>query len=529
MHGKIRFEGLSQRASRAFGRGTLVNLGLAALVLAVAPGTLAAHEAPTTAPVPKECQKPNLSAAEQARCDFIARTPDLCLRSGLSEETQRFCDEFGQTQDYPSCAWPVQASPEGNGNFTFPDTYARYWWMPFEAAEWASMTITGTYPSARYFSFAVYDEDEQFPEVPGSVTDPLYDAQIVPDPGSINPFVPSEVGGRRVRPAGDDTYTIEITQEPTTSSNENTIVVSSDFAWVLFRLYVPDNGKNLTGGVPLPRIWLTDDLGNTVPLDLCSGADTPVNSLSVLRTFLGTLFPPGFDLIWPEGGNEPPSTDRLWFAAPTVTPIRLFPNPDNKYIVTLPGPYQPGRIIVIHGRAPAFPGTFDGAPVWEPARGFNSVQMRYWSACHNNFVLPMTVVGCATDFATDRRGGDYTIVISNDMVRPDWLRPHVTWIPWGDGDALPGSGDEDQIPKMFTFRNMLPEDNFPYSIQSTIATLGCTFEFELPYVPEREEIDEAGMCAQAVMGDYYPVAAWCDKSTFIAGGWRACLKNVDGL
>jgi outer membrane protein assembly factor BamB len=95
MHGKLRLEGLSQRASRAFGRGTLVNLGLAALVLAVAPGTLAAHEAPATAPVPKECQKPNLSAAEQARCDFIARTPDLCLRSGLSEDTQRFCDELG--------------------------------------------------------------------------------------------------------------------------------------------------------------------------------------------------------------------------------------------------------------------------------------------------------------------------------------------------------------------------------------------------------------------------------------------------
>jgi hypothetical protein len=154
--------------------------------------------------------------------------------------------------------------------------------------------------------------------------------------------------------------------------------------------------------------------------------------------------------------------------------------------------------------------------------------MRYWSACHNNFVLPMTVVGCATDFATEREGGDYTIVISNDMVRPDWLPPHVTWIPWGDGDALPG-GDEDQIPKAFTFRNMLPEDDFPHSIQSAIATPGCTFPFELPHVPEREAIDAAGRCTEDVMGDYYPVAAWCDRSTFIAGGWRACLEDVGGL
>jgi hypothetical protein len=26
------------------------------------------------------------------------------------------------------------------------------------------------------------------------------------------------------------------------------------------------------------------------------------------------------------------------------------------------------------------------------------------------------------------------------------------------------------------------------------------------------------------MGDYYPVALWCDKATFVAGGFDACLK-----
>jgi hypothetical protein len=98
-----RFEALSRPASPAFGRVTLVCLGLAALAIAVAPATLAAGEAPTTAPVPQECRNPNLSAAEQARCDFIARTPDLCLRSGLSEETQRFCDELAEPQAFVVC------------------------------------------------------------------------------------------------------------------------------------------------------------------------------------------------------------------------------------------------------------------------------------------------------------------------------------------------------------------------------------------------------------------------------------------
>jgi hypothetical protein len=99
MHRQIRVEALPRQAPPASGRGTLVSLGLAALAIAVAPATLAAGEAPLAAPVPEECRNPNLSAAEQARCDFIARTPDLCLRSGLSEETRRFCDELAGLLD----------------------------------------------------------------------------------------------------------------------------------------------------------------------------------------------------------------------------------------------------------------------------------------------------------------------------------------------------------------------------------------------------------------------------------------------
>jgi hypothetical protein len=44
--------------------------------------------------VPRECQNPSLSPEARARCDFIARTPDLCTRSGLSGNTQQFCDQL---------------------------------------------------------------------------------------------------------------------------------------------------------------------------------------------------------------------------------------------------------------------------------------------------------------------------------------------------------------------------------------------------------------------------------------------------
>ena len=83
------------------------------------------------------------------------------------------------------------------------------------------------------------------------------------------------------------------------------------------RFYVPSadptqGGKALSGEVPLPTIYL----GNQ-QLDQCD----PIQKLDDVRALLDVLFPPGFDLVGSEGT---PSTDRLWFAAPTNVPARLF-------------------------------------------------------------------------------------------------------------------------------------------------------------------------------------------------------------
>lgn len=407
-----------------------------------------------------------------------------------------------QAQNYRGCAWPLEWSPEGSGNTVLPESSARYWIMPFEA-EYDTMTIKGTYPNARYFSFAVYETNEQKGSV--NIAGTLYDANIAPDQGSINPFVTS---------AGHNgTYTVEISRTGETSGNR--ITVSTDFAWVLMRLYVPSNhpsqsGHALTGGVPLPTISVTEN-GESQELDLCFPVNKPADTSSLLQS----VFPPGFDM--PLQGA--PLSDRLWFAPPKSPPMALWPNPDNKYIMTLPGDeYQSGRIIVIRGKAPGFPGTFAGSPIWVPSRGFQSVDVRFWSMCLSEFSLPLSTVNCMTDLTTDLQGKYYTIVISNDMIRPKWLRPNVNWLPWGD----------EQYPKIIFFRNMLPAADFPYAIQNAIPVEGCTFEFSFPdLVLDRQEIDSAGECTQAVMADYYPVALWCDKETLRSGGFKACLRDSD--
>jgi len=409
-----------------------------------------------------------------------------------------------QNFNYRGCAWPIEMGPEGPTNVQFPDAAARYWVMPFDTTQYETITIKGTYPNIRYFSFAAYETTSDGFNLAEDRT--LYDAEIAPDPGSINPFVP---------PGGSNgTYTVVISTNPPSSGN--TIKVSSDdLVWVLLRMYVADadpslSGKSLRGGVPLPSITLTKN-GASHQLDACS----PINQWSDASDFDRFLFPPTQDLDLDEGT---PSSDRLWFAPPLKPPSVLWPNPDNKYMMMLPGnKYQPGRIIVIHGKAPGFPDTFNGSPVWVPSQGFQSVDLRFWALCTADFASPFSVINCATDFNTDREGKYYTIVISDDLVRPKWLRgrPNVNWLPYGD----------EQYRKVVALRNMLPAPEFSHAVQDAWRKDGCTFNFSLENLPlNRGDIDAAGLCAQGVMGDYYPVAVWCDKSTFMHGGWRACLK-----
>jgi hypothetical protein len=277
-------------------------------------------------------------------------------------------------------------------------------------------------------------------------------------------------------------------------------------------MYVGDadpslSGQNLMGGVPLPAITLTDQGGAIQKLDTCS----PINKWSDASDFARFLLPPSLNLTVNEGT---PSSDRLWFAPVLNPPPILWPNPDSKYMMMWPGnKYEPGRIIVIHGKAPGFPGTFDGSPVWMPSQGFQTVDLRYWALCEQDLWLPLSLVGCATDFNANLVAGYYTIVISDDLVRPKWLRPDINWLPYGD----------EQYPKFVVIRNMLAAPDFPFAVQN--AWPGCAFNLDFRNPPDRSAIDDQGPCAQSAMGDYYPVAVWCDRSKFIAGGVHACLKK----
>src|SRR5512133_3269935 len=194
-----------------------------------------------------------------------------------------------QAQNVNNCAWPLEISPEGYGNATGPELLARYFFVPFDARS-DSLLIKGAYPHARYFSYVVYQD-----ETPTAIIGDLYDAQIAPDPGSVNPYVrPGDkrghtAHGRSTQHADNGTYTIVVSH--TKPSAGNTIgVAPGHFAWILLRIYIPNadptlSGHSLTGSVPLPTVSVTQG-GESQTLSQCS----PINDLRDVDALLKDLF-----------------------------------------------------------------------------------------------------------------------------------------------------------------------------------------------------------------------------------------------
>ena len=304
----------------------------------------------------------------------------------------------------------------------YPDTNATYWTMPFDSTRWKSIVITGTYPRARFFSFVSY-------VATGSVVNggSLQDVEINPDAGNSNPF-------RRNAAEGEpQQYTITASQSAPTGDATNFLQLGdTKLVWIIYRVYVPNEGLNAKAGVALPSIAVVGQDGRSHNVPACPAR----NGSLAAGDLTGVLASEG-----PEASGFLPSANQA--AACQATPLvswipkntgGYFPNPANKYIA-IPGLcFEPDRILVVRGKGAVFPDTYHGGPIWEP----NDVRMRYWSMCNNKQRAPYPVIGCAADYSTKLdKAGYYTYVVSEPEAgsgaagAPSWLPDDATWLPWG--------------------------------------------------------------------------------------------------
>ena len=79
---------------------------------------------------------------------------------------------------------------------------------------------------------------------------PCRDVQLAPDPGSTNPFLP---GASRTAEQRDYTAFIEVGPRPAQPAPNTLYTGDSRGGTFLYRVYVPDAGRDAKGGVPLPQ------------------------------------------------------------------------------------------------------------------------------------------------------------------------------------------------------------------------------------------------------------------------------------
>jgi hypothetical protein len=372
----------------------------------------------------------------------------------------------------PSCSWGAKSEPD-TVNAAYPDTNASYWSHQYQAVPGTELIVTGTYARARYFSFHAYQPS-------GVPLDSIYDAEIKPDRGSVNPFAGGNPAAKKQH------YTVKVVFTPRPAKPAANTIYAGRLAGgnaqnpggiLMLRVYTPVDPKSPQGGVPLPTVTWRTGAGQSLSVGSACSNDVP-NAGGAGTKGLN-------DASWPESSPSTIGSVPSWGKAFGNNAAGFFGNQQNAYLTAgIDRAYGP--LVVIRAKAPAFPNTSKGQ---QPSA---TDQLRYWSICQNS--NSTRVNACSADYqSVVDRHGYFLFVVSDPSERPAnaTAKNGVTWLPWGAADAT----------GLLIYRHMAPAPSFRQSIQTITKT------------------DDP----QKVMGPYYPEAHYCTKQTFEQHGWRGCF------
>ncbi len=398
-----------------------------------------------------------------------------------------------------ACFWvgPIStaqpdAVPDFDGRaFNFPEEAATYWFARFSVPAGARLVLKGRYARARYQSLNAYD-----PAGGGSI-DSLPDYLIEPDGGAANPFVAGNVRKR-------GGYRVEIVDQvrPVDSALRapNTLYASTGASRpreILYRVYVPDAGRDLAGdsGLPKPILVMAD--GSRLRGEALCNAINDADRTVPLQPLPAVLWQAFANMAGGDPATHPAFEPPLWerffslaFAATDFwlgTPLEpnranasyaetggLYANLDIRYVYAhLSRRYGP--VLVLRGKLPTYPTTENGQPV------MGTGQLRYWSICQIESRVTLRTVDCLADHQVtiDAERND-TIVVSRPEDRPANAQPEcgVTWLDWGPNGDAAGRPDYGLI----VIRNMLPAPDFAEAAQN-VTMPGIERDVMGPYLP----------------------------------------------
>lgn len=399
---------------------------------------------------------------------------------------------MAQARELTNCLW-VGPVAGGQYNAGYPDEAGAYWYAEFQLPPEAKLVLRGQFPHARYMALNSYD-------AAGRPTDAINDVSTVPNPGSSNPF--REGAQRRV---ADRSFTIEVVNEPppTGPRRPNTLyagVPGQAIQKLLYRVFVPDKGRNMSGdtGLPQHEMRLAADTVLTGQVACDAIKANPVRDIPLLRLKLPidkyrAMRDPVPNLPDTHPAFNPPEWEG-YFGGPYANTRYLKGTPREaeraKVATTKAGGFYSSRdvdyitasvdrkfgaVLLLRGKAPATPRTYDGAEVM--ATG----QVRYWSICKIESLATTRSVACLYDEQVPvDSDGYYTIAVSTEQDRPTNanLQCGVAWLNWGttgDGVDRPTAGS-------LLLRHLLPLPTFTQTFRN-ILTPGTEAHVLGPYMP----------------------------------------------
>ena len=387
-----------------------------------------------------------------------------------------------------ACAWAYGLTAY-SANLGLPDTAAAYWVEPFEITPGLQITVSGTFPDARYASLQVYTGTGS-PFTSNGVNSSLSDYQIAPDQGSVNPWQ------QRAAPGGHYTVTL---REDVATGGVNTLPLAREGTTggrglLEYRVYLPAGGD--FSKVTPPALTLEQG-GETKALAPCATRTSPATAPQSTPSSGPTRTP-----ATPSPSASQRATSQLqFFKSPFDT---ASPNVDAAYVLAYLVPPGPDNVVVMSAKAPTHV-TGDHPSTWPAAE-----DVRYWSMCVGlaTGLLPTVVnpqpsggtdAGCRADDQTKLdAAGDYVYVLGTEAQRATIESvPDVTFLPFSA--AQPGATH------LVFFRQIIASSSFAYSAQ-------------------RVTQDNNPAATAIAMGPYYPRAAICPLSTLVATGVAGCVK-----
>ena len=419
-------------------------------------------------------------------------------------------DQTLNKQEIPgvrTCFWasgPYSGNPYLN--VAWPDTNTIYWGAKFTMPEGSKLSLEGQFAHSRYTSYTSYDDR-------GQPVESLADYLISPLPGHTNP---ARDGADRT--ASKRSYSIDVMAGGQRDANRiegffNEGATSKTIAApknngtqqvIVLRVYTPDKGTGITGGVPLPAPVLTLADGKVIRGAAACQALNTGQLLQVQPDAFGMPIARYRELLTLPGkpDTHPATRPSTWYAQFDRKQFEgiftgdignferksegFYPTVDNQYVRTFIN-RKFGPVYVLRGTLPKTPKTMSGDKVMN----MGDADMRYWSICSQHGAANTTVVKCLNDEEViTGKDRNYVIAFSRASDRPRTAYPEcgINWLPIpDDGD---GMFDPDQGNMMI--RNMLARPDFAHSIQRVKKT--------------GEE--------RAVMGPYLPAGAYMSKDIF---------------